>query len=153
MLQRKQSLYLLIVFVLSIFLFTGPLAFVQLDNGGLYLKHSGVTDLDGNKLDIATWPLTVMISISTLLSFLTIFSYMNRARQMRLTLFLMFFNLGLIVLALYYAMHLMHNYNGVGYVFQWRVVIPPVMLVLLILAFLGIRKDDLLVKAADRIRK
>ena len=117
-----------------------------------FLKHSGVFDLSGKRLDVSTWPLTVMISISTLLSFLAIFSYMKRPRQMRLTLFLMFFNLGLIGVAFYYVRYVMHNFNGDQFVFQWRVVIPPVMLVLLILAFRDIRKDELLVKAYDRIR-
>lgn len=152
MLQRRQSLYLLVVLILSILLFTGPLAFINAGDGGYFLKHSGVFDLSGKRLDISTWPLTVMISISTLLSFLAIFSYMKRPRQMRLTLFLMFFNLGLIGVAFYYVRYVMHNFNGDQFVFQWRVVIPPVMLVLLILAFRDIRKDELLVKAYDRIR-
>ena len=152
MLQRRQSLYLFIVFILSIVLYTGPLAFIRLETGGLYIKHSGVFDLNGEKLAVSTWPLTFMISVSVLLSFLTIFSYLKRPRQMRLTLFQMIFNLGLLAVAFYYVMYVMHNFDGVQFVFQWRVVIPPVMLVLLVLAFRGIRKDDLLVKAADRIR-
>ena len=152
MLQRRQSLFLLAVFVLSILLFTGPLAFINLETGGLYLKHSGVFDLEGEKLAIATWPLTVMISIAAVLSFLSLFSYMNRPRQMRLALFQMIFNIGLIGVAFYYVRYAMHNYEGTQFVFQWRVVIPPIMLVLLILAFRDIRKDELLVKAADRLR-
>lgn len=152
MLQRRQSLYLFIVFILSIVLFTGPLAFISQEEGGLYLKHSGVFDLEGEKLPVSTWPLTFMISVSVLLSFLTIFSYLRRPRQMRLTAFQMIFNLGLIAVAFYYIMYIMHNFNGVQFVFQWRVVIPPIMLVLLVMAFRGIRKDDLMVKAADRIR-
>ena len=77
---------------------------------------------------------------------------MKRPRQMRLTLFLMFFNLGLIGVAFYYVMFVMHNFGGEEFVFQWRVIIPPIMLVLLILAFKGIRKDELMVKAYDRVR-
>jgi hypothetical protein len=93
-----------------------------------------------------------MISVSAVLSFFSIFSYMNRPRQMRLTLFQMFFNLGLIALVVYYAWFLRHNFSGVQNVFQWRIVIPPVMLVLLILAFRGIRKDELMIKAYERVR-
>jgi len=152
MLQRRQSLYLLLVFILSIVLFTGPLAFVKTADGGIYLKHSGAFDLTGEKLDLSTWPLTVMISLSVVLSFFSIFSYMKRPRQMRLTLFLMFFNLGLIAVAAYYVAYIMHNFGGEQFLFEWRVVIPPIMLILLIMAFRGIRKDELLVKAYDRIR-
>ena len=152
MLQRRQSLYLFLVFILSIVLFTGPLASVSSGDGVYFLKHSGVFDLSGERQDVATWPLTMMISISTLLSFLTIFSYLKRPRQMRMTLFLMFFNLGLVAVVAYYVAYVMHNYNGEQFLFEWRIVIPPVMLVLLILAFRGIRKDELMVRAADRIR-
>ncbi len=152
MLQRSQSLYLFVVLILSILLYTGPLAFINAGEGGYYLYHSGVTDLSGEKMDVSTWPLTVMITVSVLLSFLTIFSYMKRPRQLRLTLFLMFFNLGFLGVAYYFVKYVMHNLGGEQFVFQWRAVIPPVMLVLLIMAFRGIRKDELLVKAYDRVR-
>ncbi|MCF8226812.1 MAG: DUF4293 domain-containing protein [Bacteroidales bacterium] len=152
MIQRSQSLYLLIVFILSILLYTGPLAFIGTADGGYFLQHTGVFDLSGEKIDVSTWPLTAMISISAFLSFFTIFSYMKRQRQMRLTLFQMFFNLGLIAVAYYYVRYVMHNYEGIQFVIQWRAVIPPIMLVLLIMAFRGIRRDELLIKAYDRLR-
>jgi hypothetical protein len=152
MIQRRQSVYLLIVFVLTIVLFTGPLAFITQEEGGIIFKHSGAFDLQGQKLDVSSWPVTVMLAISSLLSFLTIFSYMNRPRQMRLTIFLMIFNLGLIGLAYYYVSYIMHHYNGLQFVFQWRIVVPPIMLILLFLAFKGIQKDELLIKAYDRVR-
>lgn len=152
MLQRRQSLYLFLVFILSVVLFTGPLASVSSGDAVFFLKHSGVFDLAGERQDVATWPLTMMISISTLLSFLTIFSYLKRPRQMRMTLFLMFFNLGLVAVVAYYVAYVMHNYNGEQFLFEWRIVIPPIMLILLVLAFRGIRKDELMVRAADRIR-
>ena len=152
MLQRRQSLYLFLVFILSIVLFTGSLASVSAGDAVYFLKHSGVFDLSGERQDVATWPLTMMNSISVLLSFLTIFSYMKRPRQMRMTLFLMFFNLGLVAVVAYYVAYIMHNYNGEQFLFEWRIVIPPIMLVLLILAFRGIRKDELMVRAAERIR-
>lgn len=152
MIQRRQSLYLLIVFVLTVLLFTGPLAFITLDEGGIYFKHHGAFDMQGEKLSVSSWPVTVMIAISALLSFLTIFSYMNRPRQIRLTIFLMIFNLGMIGLAYYYISYIMHNFDGLQFVFQWRLVLPVIMLVLQFLAFKGIQRDELLIKAADRIR-
>lgn len=152
MLQRIQSIYLLLVFFLSLLMLTGPIAFIEVEGGGLFLKNSGVYDLEGMKLGIATWPLMTMIIISAVLSFFTIFSYLKRPRQMRLTLFQMFFNLGLIAMAAYYVWFVMEKYDGLRFVFQWRIVIPPIMLILLILAYRGIRKDELLVKAAERLR-
>ena len=152
MIQRRQSVYLLLVFVLAVLLFTGPLAFITLEEGGIYFKHSGAFDMQGEKLNVSSWPVTIMLTLSTGLSFFTIFSYMNRPRQMRLTIFLMIFNLGLIGISYYYVSYIMHNFDGLQFMFQWRIVIPPIMLILLFLAFKGIQKDELMVKAADRIR-
>ncbi|MFC2090644.1 DUF4293 domain-containing protein [Bacteroidota bacterium] len=152
MLQRIQTLYLLAVFVFAILLLTGPLAFITQEEGGLNLHHSGLFDLSGEKLELSSWPLTVMILLSVITSFFSIFLYKNRVRQMRFTLFQMFFNLGIIVIIYYYVRYTMHNYEGIAFVLQWRIVIPLIMLILLVLAFRGIRKDEILVKAADRLR-
>jgi len=152
MIQRRQSVYLLLVFVLTVLLFTGPLAFITLEEGGIYFKHSGAFDMQGEKLNVSSWPVTLMLALSTGLSFFTIFSYLNRGRQMRLTIFLMIFNLGLIGISYYYVSYIMHNFDGLQFMFQWRIVIPPIMLILLFLAFKGIQRDELMVKAADRIR-
>lgn len=108
--------------------------------------------MQGEKLNVSSWPVTVMLVISAVLSFLAIFSYMNRSRQMRMTIFLMIFNFGLIGLSYYYVSYIMHHFDGLQFMFQWRIVIPPIMLILLFLAFKGIQKDELMVKAADRIR-
>ncbi len=152
MIQRKQSLYLLAVLVLSILLFTGPLAFITTKSGGIYLQHSGAFDLEGNKLDMATWPLTVMISIASLLSLYALLSYKRRPRQMRLCIFLMLFDAGMIGMISYYIWYVMNQYQGIQYVFQWRIVLPAVMLILLYLAFKGVQRDELLIKSYERIR-
>ena len=152
MLQRVQTLYLLVVFFLAILMLTGPLAFITQEQGGMFLRHSGLFDASGNKLALSTWPLTTMIILSVVTSFFTIFMYKHRIRQMRFVSFQMFFNLGMIGIIYYYVRYAMHNFDGIAFVFQWRIVIPLIMLILLILAFRGIRRDELLVKAADRLR-
>ncbi len=42
MLQRSQTLFLLGVFILTVLMFTGPIADFTVENGVLTLKHSGV---------------------------------------------------------------------------------------------------------------
>ncbi|MEZ5072608.1 MAG: hypothetical protein R2751_17015 [Bacteroidales bacterium] len=38
---------------------TGTLSVVPVDGGELFLKHSGLVDAEGAKMDMSTWPLTV----------------------------------------------------------------------------------------------
>ena len=152
MLQRKQTLYLLGAFVLSLFLLTGPLSVILVENGEIVLKHSGAFTGTGDNLNVETWPLTVYIVIISVLIFLNIFSYKNRTRQMRITLFLMIFSAGMVGLIFYYIKYIMTRFDGIQNIFQWRIVIPPIVLILLYLAFKGIQKDELMVKAYDRIR-
>jgi uncharacterized membrane protein len=152
MLQRPQTLYLLGAFILSIFLFTGPLAEFMMEGGELALQHSGVTRSDGSAMKIATWPLTVLFILIAGLSFLNIFLYRNRVRQMRICTFLMFLNLGVVGMVFYYIFVVKSHVEGLQTVHQWRIVIPAISIILLYLALRRIRRDELLVKAYDRIR-
>lgn len=152
MLQRSQTLYLLGVFILFLLLFTGPLALITLERGELVLKYSGVFNMEGVKIDVATWPLTLFIILVAVLTFLNIFSYKNRIRQMRLCVFLMLLNAGMVGLVFYYVWFIRSSFDGLQTIHQWRIVLPPIAIILLYLAFRRIRRDELLVKAYDRIR-
>lgn len=152
MLQRPQTLYLLGVFILSIFMFTGPLAMFTLEGGELILTHKGVTDRDGAALELAAWPLTVMFILVAVLAFLNIFFYRNRVRQMRICVFLMLLNAGMVGLILFYIYLIRSSNEGLQTIHQWRIVIPPISIILMYLALRRIRRDELLVKAYDRIR-
>jgi len=152
MLQRPQTLYLLGVFILSIFMFTGPLALFTMEGGELTLTHRGVTALDGTKLDLATWPLTVLFALVAFLAFINIFSYRNRIRQMRVCVFLMMLNVGMVGLILFYIYMMKSSNEGLETVHKLRIVLPPISIILLYLALRRIRRDELLVKAFDRIR-
>ena len=152
MLQRPQTLYLLGAFILSIFLLTGPLAQFSSASGELSLGHSGVTGIDGTDMGIDTWPLTVMFSLISGLAFLNIFFYRNRMRQMRISIFLMFLLAGSVGMIFYYIMVVKGQVEGLQTIHQWRIILPPIAIILLYLAFRRIRRDELLVKAYDRIR-
>lgn len=152
MLQRVQTLYLLGVFVLAVLMLTGPIADFSTDDGILSMKHSGVYSPEGGKMDLATWPLTVFFALVALLSFLNIFSYKNRVRQMRLCIFLMLVSFGMVGIMFYFTWVAGSKFEASQTLYQWRYVIPPIAIVLLYLAFRAIRKDELMVKAYDRIR-
>jgi len=152
MLQRVQTLYLLGVFMLTILMFTGAIADFSTETGVLTLKHSGVFNHQGEKLQLSTWPLTLFFSLVSALSFLNIFSYKNRVRQMRLCIFLILISFGMVGIMFYYTWVAGTKFDATQTLYQWRFVIAPIAIVLLYLAFRGIRKDELMVQAYQRIR-
>jgi peptidoglycan/LPS O-acetylase OafA/YrhL len=152
MLQRSQTLFLLGAFILSILLLTGPLARFTLEGSEYVLKHTGLYDAEGERGALVTWPLTVYFVLVALLSFLVIFFYRNRVRQMRMTVFLILLNAGMVAMMFYYVAVARHELDGAITVHLWRFIVPPISMILLYLAFRRIRRDELLVKAYDRIR-
>lgn len=152
MLQRSQTLFLLGVFILSLFLLAGSITRFTLDGSEFILKHSGLFDADGNKLGVVTWPLSVLFIFVTVLTFLNIFFYRHRMRQMRIAIFLILLNAGIVGLMFFYTFVSRNQLEGALVLHQWRFIIPPVNMVFLYFAFRRIRRDELLVKAFDRIR-
>lgn len=140
------------VSVLAVFLLTGPLVVITHGGEVYILKHNGILPGEGGSLEVQTWPMTVLFIAMAALSFLNIFSYRNRMRQMRITVFLIFLFLGSIGMILYYVYVTSGKLEGATIVYHWRVVIPPIAAILTYLAFRRIRRDELLVKAYDRIR-
>jgi len=152
MLQRSQTLYLLGAFVLSLVLLTGPLARFTLEGSEFVLKHSGLFAAAGEKNAVATWPLTIYFVLVAVLAFLNIFFYKNRMRQMRISVFLILLYGGMVGMMFYYVAVAKNQLEGAIVVHQWRFVVPPICMILIYLAFRRIRRDELLVKAYDRIR-
>jgi hypothetical protein len=152
MLQRSQTLFLLGAFVLSLVLLTGPLARFTLDGSEFVLNHSGLFNAETEIVVVATWPLTIYFVLVVVLAFLNIFLYKNRMRQMRISIFLSLLHAGVVGMMFYYVAVSKSQLEGAITVHQWRFIVPPVCMILLYLAFRRIRRDDLLVKAYDRIR-
>jgi hypothetical protein len=152
MLQRSQTLFLLGAFVLSLVLLTGPLARFTLDGSEFVLNHSGLFNAETEIVVVATWPLTIYFVLVVVLAFLNIFLYKNRMRQMRISIFLILLHVGVVGMMFYYVAVSKSQIEGAITLHQWRFIVPPVCMILLYLAFRRIRRDDLLVKAYDRIR-
>jgi hypothetical protein len=152
MIQRSQTLFLLGAFILSLFLLSGPIARLTLEGSEFILKHSGLFNDAGENMGVATWPLSVIFITAVGLTFLDIFFYRHRMRQMRIAIFLILLNAGTIGMMFYYTFVARNQLEGAIVLHQWRFVIPPVNMILLYFAFRRIRRDELLVKAFDRIR-
>lgn len=152
MLQRSQTLFLLGAFILSLLLLTGPITRFTLEGSEFVLRHSGLFDAEGNKLGVATWPLSAILIVVGVLAFLNIFFYRHRMRQIRIAIFLILLNAGMLGMMFFYTYLAKNQLEGAITLHQWRFIVPPISMILLYFAFRRIRRDELLLKAFDRIR-
>ena len=149
MIQRIQSVYLLVVTILMIICMCNPVgSIIASTNEISEFGNLCITLPDGTK-DYAPWALFAILIVVAILSFVTIFLFKKRMLQIRLTIFssimLIGYYLALVALALMLA-------EGTSFTPSWTICLPFVAIVLNWLAIRGIGADEALVKAYDRLR-
>ncbi len=152
MLQRIQTLFLLIALTLIAAMFFMPLAEFIID-GQVYVftyRDIGI-GIAGAEPLFKSYALAILLIVILLLILVTIFLFKNRRLQMRLCVYNMLLNLGFYGL-FYFYYHQVVSTNQIIYSFAIASVFPLIAIILLWLAFRAIRKDEILVKSVDRIR-
>lgn len=150
MIQRIQTLYLLLVVILGTLLcFVSPVQF---------LTPEATDYVSLQAFD--KWPLAVMTLSIPLLALVTIFLFRKRLLQARLNIMNVILCLGYYALVSLYVGFVARGYESVGgmtladvdwYITFWA-AIPLVNIVLTMMATRRILKDEALVRAADRLR-
>lgn len=155
MIQRIQTVYLLAIVILSGFVIFSPIAEL-LNNVDklIYLvdfKGISLVQPTGNIIESRIWALTSVSSVVPILALITIFSFKNRVKQIRLTVINMFFMLCFYIFLILYiwpACERLHT--------DWHLqivsVFPLLNLILSYLAIGAIGKDEKLIKSLDRLR-
>ena len=155
MIQRIQSLYLIFITLLSGFFLKGSfLKFNKNSGSEIYLNFRGIweTTLAGNPhMIISLIPLSVIMLTICVLSFAAIFLFRKRRIQLKLTLSLIILTIAFIGMMLYYLFWVIGKYHS-ELIPGFKMFIPLVILVFGILAYVGIKKDENLVKSYDRLR-
>ena len=158
MLQRLQTLYLAIVAIACILLFFFPLAnYYDEIQGNYKFFLYGIQSMDPEPKvafsSFFTIPLIFLVVVSFIFTVSTIFLYKKRLLQIRICTFNVLTNIVLImVIFFFYATRIKTmtliepDYNYVG------MVLPLISLAFLVLSSRAIRKDEALVKSADRLR-
>lgn len=158
MLQRIQTIYIAIVAIACILLFFFPLADYYDEIQGNYKFYIyGIKYMDPSPKvlfsSFFTFPLVFLVVISFIFSVTTIFLYKKRALQNRICAFNILANIVLVmVIFFFYATRIKSmtliepEYDLLG------MSMPLISLACLILASRAIRKDEALVKSADRLR-
>jgi hypothetical protein len=150
MIQRIQTLYLLLVVVLGTLLCVfSPVQFL-LPKATEYVSIHAMDK----------WPMAVMTMAVPVLALVTIFLFKHRMVQTRLNIMNVVLCLGYYALLALYTAYVVKGYEMIGdvsmagadwYLNVWA-GIPLINVVLLMMATRSILKDEALVRAADRLR-
>ena len=155
MIQRIQTLYLLLVVVLTTVTFFSPVAGLQhAEQAAIYeISYRGLFEMNvsGNNMLANTWMLTALMALIPLLAFITIILFKKRMLQIRLIIF---------------NIVLMAGFYGLMFIYLWQygksleaslyleipAAFPLVGIILSIMAIRAIGKDEALIKSLNRIR-
>jgi hypothetical protein len=149
MIQRIQSLYLLLVIIAYTLLFFFPIATytaMSADNlTEITTRFSllGITNANSN----STIPLMIAVVLLAIATLVTIFLYKKRLLQIKITAIVLLAHMGLVV-ALFYS----GGKIGVNPAYDAGMYIALIPLVFLVLANRAIRRDEKMVRSTDRLR-
>ncbi|MBQ8702127.1 MAG: DUF4293 domain-containing protein [Prevotella sp.] len=155
MIQRKQTLYLLVAVILSVVALTQPIAeLAPVTMGANHVVYNLwvlVSNGMGAETDYSVSPLFVILLVATSLELITIFLYKHRPVQSRCCLGIMC--LLLIWYVAYAALMVMmsEEYNAKWH-FSWASCLPAAALLLVFLARMGVNADEALVRRSERLR-
>lgn len=150
MIQRKQSIFLLLAFVASVVCLCLPVGSVEPAGMGASFKLYNLFLDKGVGVDYSVCGLFGILLLSSVLSLCTIFLFHNRKLQASLCLCNEF-----LLVAWYIVLGVVtRNVVDPSAVFHvaFAACLPAVAIVLNVMARAGIIHDEKLVRAADRIR-
>ena len=96
-------------------------------------------------------PLSMLLLLIPIVSFITIFLFKNRKLQIRFTAILILLIAALILALAYYSYYVISNYNSEINP-RLNLIYPLLMMVSSFLAYRSIRKDEEIVRSYDRLR-
>lgn len=150
MIQRIQSVYLLLVCILMAFTVFSPLlavstatgATVTFDSFGVFTKQ----------ISFFTWGIVSVAGICAIVPLINLFLYKKRKLQIKIGWITFLLILLFYVTVFVYFNALGNKHEVVFENIEYGIVLPLIALIFNILAILKIKKDDNLVKSLDRIR-
>jgi uncharacterized membrane protein len=140
--------------VSGLFLNGSFLKFIDSKGSDIIMRFNGIYQTAGEKgIDhiVKTIPLTVISVLIPIISLLTIILFKNRKLQIKSALVLIILEVLLTGAVAYYILIFIQSHN-VSLVPGIKTFIPVVTIILSILAYRGIKKDEALVKSYDRLR-
>lgn len=163
MIQRIQTVYLALVMVLSFACLVSPIGEYNVGNEVVASFTNFTFDVTNpmfNYESVGPYALGILLIVVLLLSLLSIMLFRKRMRQLRLTIISSILLVGYIIVYAMFAYFYGENLNLANLVEEAKPVFhlkfiatfPVICLFLNILAIMGIRRDEALVRSLDRLR-
>jgi len=147
MIQRIQTVYLLLASLLLGLIFILPVADINAANAVYRLDISGVKK--AGELITSGLPLLIFLAAVIMVHVVTIFLYKKRLLQVKILILTIILVLGLFSTFFWFAYM---GFKGAAVGFKLTIAIPAVVIILDYLAIKAIAKDEALVRSLDRIR-
>lgn len=155
MIQRIQTIYLFLASLSMLLLFFFPLSSYLSDFEYYKLYVYGLTDMSPQNQKVsflAFLPLIVLVvAISGILVY-TVFKYKNRRLQMQLLNVALFLNVGFIAVVFFIYDSMLSKQIATRPDYEPGLFMPLISIVFVLLSYWRIKKDDELVRSADRLR-
>ena len=155
MIQRIQTVYLLLVAGMFMALFFLPLVAIQTNDEIYSFKVAGLqTTTLPTEIVYSTWSLMAIAAIIILLSFIIIFKYKKRVFQMRMCIYNALLMIGFCALAVFYIWQFSKSpaLTNIKIIFRFWASFPFVALILNYLAIRNIGADETMVRSLERLR-
>ena len=155
MIQRIQSLYLILTTLLPLLFLKGSfLRFVNNTGSDFMIKFRGLYQISGEKTsELITNLITLqlIIILIPLFSLITILLFRKRKIQLITSSVVILLSIILIITGILNSISVIRDYQA-DLVPDFRMIVPLLILLFAVMAYRGIRKDEKLIESYDRLR-
>ena len=149
MIQRKQTLFLIVAMLLILLTLILPFIeteFILFDS--FNIEQIGVD----NPIIVNSFPIAIYVIILSILHLFAVFLFKKRPLQMRITIFSLILSVGFYGLLLFFHFQAKEQFSLEFSMYNYTLITPLIAAVFDFWAYKGIQKDEILVRAADRLR-
>lgn len=153
MIQRIQTVYLLLIVALTVATLFLPLALLQIGDQFFSFDATGLNTMVAQpELVYPTWGLLVLTAAIALIALFTIFLFRKRVLQIRLCIFNALLMLGFYGLFAFFAWSIDGQMEITSMAMKIALSFPLISLILCYLAIRNIGADEALVRSLERLR-
>ncbi len=155
MIQRIQTIYLSLVFIFGLLFLFLPMGHLEIADMVYKIKSWGLVaeniSFEFQSPGLYMISIIVLSIVIMILTILTILRYKRRLQQIQFGKLNILLHVGLVVLSFFY-LDTFQQYNSGNFSYGVAIVMPLISMILILLANRAIRKDENLVRSADRLR-
>lgn len=152
MIQRKQTLFLLLALIITVICLCLPVATLAPQGMGVDMPMYNLWVVDANGgHQFSVWVLFAILLVTCPLALIAIFLFKNRKAQIKLCV------INILFMLCWYSVYAFHAINlgdklHASFQLEFAAGLPFFALIFYFLALRGVRADEALIKSMDRIR-